>query len=129
MAVVGEQLNTAGRELKAFMQKTQDDMIEGAINKGIDQMATRAEATPEQVAEIRPILRKDVGVTGEILDEALSVGMAAARTSLTRNLDRQWKDVRAELSETLSPAAGEGGRVASRTGGPAGGPVRVGREE
>ena len=65
-------------------------------------MATRLKATAEQAAEIQPILRKDVETTGEILDEALSVGLAAARESLTRSLDRQWRDVRAELSETLS---------------------------
>jgi len=102
MAAVGEQIDTAGREVKSFLQKAEGDMIEGTINIGINQMATQLKATPEQADEIRPILRKDVESTGEILDEALSVGLAAARESLTRSLDRQWRDVRAELSETLS---------------------------
>ena len=102
MAAVGEQLDTAGQEVKGFLEKTKGEMIEGTINIGINQMATRLKATAEQAAEIQPILRKDVETTGEILDEALSVGLAAARESLTRSLDRQWRDVRAELSETLS---------------------------
>ena len=102
MAAVGEQLDTAGQEVKAFLKKTEGDVIEGAINKGIDKMATQLKATSKQTAEIRPILRQDVETTGEILDEALSVGLAAARESLTRSLDRQWKDVRTDLSKTLS---------------------------
>ena len=102
MAAVGEQIDTAGREVKSFLQKAEGDMIEGTINIGINQMATRLKATPKQAAEIRPILRKDVETTGEILDEALSVGLAAARESLTRSMDRQWRDVRADLSETLT---------------------------
>jgi len=102
MAAVGGQIDTAGREVKAFLQKTRGNMVEGTINIGINQMAIRLKATPEQTAKIQPILRQDVETTGEILDEALSVGLAAARESMKRGMDRQWRNVRADLSETLT---------------------------
>jgi len=102
MAAVGKQLDTAGQEVKGFLQKTKGEMIEGTINIGINQMATQLKATPEQAAKIQPILRQDVETTGEILDEALSVGLAAARESMKRGMDRQWRNVRADLSETLT---------------------------
>ena len=102
MGVVGKQIDTAGRELKSFMQKAKGEMIESGINTGIDRITDRLEATPDQVTNIRPILRKDVATTGEILEEALGVGLAAARASLTRSLNREWRNVRADLSRTLS---------------------------
>ena len=101
-AAVGKQIESAGKELKSFLKKTEEEAIEQAINRGIKRITVSVDATPQQAAEIKPILRKDVETTGEILDEALAVGMAAARVSLTRSMAREWKNVRTELSETLS---------------------------
>lgn len=103
-AAVGKQIDSAGKELKSFLKKTEEEAIEQAINRGIQRITVRVDATPQQAAEIKPILRKDVETTGEILDEALAVGMAAARVSLTRSMAREYKNVRKELSETLSDA-------------------------
>jgi hypothetical protein len=102
MAVVGRQLDLAGKELKGFLTQVNEDLVDGAIDIGVEKMADKLEVTPEQRAEIEPILRRDIENTGKILDEALTVGMAAARASLSYSIAEQWGGLRDELEDVLN---------------------------
>lgn len=89
------------QELKSFLENMDEGAIESVLDELTNKMAKELDVTKDQLAKLRPALRKEVEGIGKLLDESLKKG-AASLSAFEAGSDKLWKELRAEMDGLLS---------------------------